>query len=132
MFGSYARAALPLVAWLFVACSIVQVFLAGLGVFENPLRFVTHREFGYLFGWLVFVLLILALVGRMGRRVVGLTLLLIVLFILQSVLVAVRTSQPAVAALHPLNGFLILLVGIVVALEGRRLPSINPPTRPGA
>jgi hypothetical protein len=93
---------------------------------------VTHREFGYLFGWLVFVLLILALVGRMGRRVVGLTLLLIVLFILQSVLVAVRTSQPAVAALHPLNGFLILLVGIVVALEGRRLPSINPPTRPGA
>ena len=121
MVGSYARAAQPLVAWLFVACVVVQVFLAGLGVFDSPTRFITHREFGYTFGWLVFVLLALAIAGRMGRRLIGLSLLLIVLFILQSVFVQVRTTQPMIAALHPVNGFLIGLVGIVLARDGRRI-----------
>jgi uncharacterized protein DUF6220 len=121
MVRSFARVAQPWVAWLFVACVIVQVFLAGLGVFDSPRQFVTHREFGYLFGWLVFVLLALAIAGRMGRRIIGLSALLIVLFILQSVFVAFRTSQPALAALHPVNGFLIGLVGIVLARDGRAL-----------
>jgi len=128
----YARAAQPWVAWLFVACVVVQVFLAGLGVFDNPTQFVTHREFGYLFGWLVFVLLALAIAGRMGRRIIGLSALLIVLFILQSVFVAFRTSQPALAALHPVNGFLIGLVGIVLAREGRAVAAARTPAEPTA
>jgi Family of unknown function (DUF6220) len=126
MIRSYARAAQPWVAWLFVACVVVQVFLAGLGVFDSPSGFVTHREFGYLFGWLVPVLLVLAIAGRMGRRIIGLSVLLIVLFTLQSVFVQLRTSQPALAALHPVNGFLIGLVGIVLARDGRRLAATAP------
>ena len=42
-------------------------------------------------------------------------MLLLVLFALQSVFVALRADMPAVAALHPLNGFLILAVGVVTA-----------------
>ena len=113
MIGSFARRAHPLVTALFVACAIVQVFLAGLGVFDDPAAFITHREFGYLFGWLTLVVLVLALVGRLPRRIVGLSVLLLVLFALQSVLVAFRTDLPALAAFHPLNGFVILGVGIV-------------------
>jgi len=105
---SIARTAYPLVAGLFVACAVVQVFLAGLGVFDDPNAFVTHRNFGYLFGWLTLVLLVIALVGRMPRRYVGLAVLILVLFALQSVFVALREDMPALAALHPLNGFLIL------------------------
>ena len=56
-------------------------------------------------------MLVLALVGRMPRRYAGLSASLFGLFILQSVFVALRESMPAVAALHPLNGFLILAVG---------------------
>jgi hypothetical protein len=105
---SIARTAYPLVAGLFVACAAIQVFLAGLGVFDDPNAFVTHRNFGYLFGWLTLVLLVIALVGRMPRRYVGLAVLILVLFALQSVFVALREDMPALAALHPLNGFLIL------------------------
>ena len=105
---SIARTAYPLVAGLFVACAVIQVFLAGLGVFDDPNAFVTHRNFGYLFGWLTLVLLVIALVGRMPRRYVGLAVLILVLFALQSVFVALRDDMPALAALHPLNGFLIL------------------------
>jgi hypothetical protein len=132
MVTSWARRVLPIVAWLFVACSIVQVFLAGLGVFENPARFAAHRDFGYTLSALFLVLIVLAIVGRMGRRVIGLTLLLLIMFLLQSVFVAFRTSQPMIAALHPVNGFLIILVGIVLAREGRRRGSATPVNRPGA
>ncbi len=114
MLRSIARSALPIAAAAFVACAIVQVFLAGLGVFDDPTSFVTHREFGYLFGWLTLVILVLALLGRAPRRVIGLCALLLVLFAFQSVFVALREDLPAIAALHPLNGFAILAVGVVI------------------
>ena len=110
---SLSRNALPFVAAAFVACGVVQVFLAGLGVFDDPSAFVTHREFGYAFGWLTLVVLILALASRAPRRLVGMAVLMLVLFALQSVFVALRASLPAVAALHPLNGFAILAVGVL-------------------
>lgn len=111
---SIARQALPLVGAAFVACIAVQVFLAGLGVFDDPRSFVTHRDFGYLIGMFTLVLLILALVGRAPRRVTGASALLILLFAMQSVFVALRSDVPALAALHPVNGFLILFTAITV------------------
>ena len=131
MARSFARQALPVVAVIFVATLFVQVFLAGLGVFDDPASFITHRDFGYMIGWFALAILILALVGREPRRIVGLSILLIVLFTLQSVFVGLRADQPAIAALHPLNGFLIILVTIVVAKlswDVRREPVASPPT----
>ena len=77
------------------------------------MRSSRHRQFGYLFGWLTLVALALALVGRAPGRITGLSALLLGLFALQSVLVALRPDMPAVAALHPLNGFLLLAVAVV-------------------
>jgi hypothetical protein len=114
MAGSIARTIFLGTTWLFVACSVLQVFLAGLGVFGDPAAFITHRDFGYLFGWLIIVLIVAAIVGRMGRMYIGGSVLLMVLFTLQSVFVAVRADMPGVAALHPLNGFVIVLVGLLL------------------
>jgi Family of unknown function (DUF6220) len=119
--GAYT--ALAVVAWLFVGCILVQVFLAGMGVFDGPGRFATHREFGYLFGWLTLVMVVIAIAGRLGRVLIGLTLLALVQFFLQSILILFREDQPAIAALHPVNGVLLLVVAIAIgrlALAGRR------------
>jgi hypothetical protein len=105
------------VSWLFVAGLIAQVFLAGLGVFSSEASFATHRDVGYSLSLIPIVLLVAGLLGGLGRRLALLAVLEFVLFILQSVFVAMRTSAPAVAALHPLNGFLILLLAIVIARE---------------
>ncbi|HEY7524019.1 MAG TPA: DUF6220 domain-containing protein [Candidatus Limnocylindrales bacterium] len=110
-----ARLAHAAIAWLLVAGLLVQVFLAGLGVFEGAARFATHREFGYLLSVIPIVLLILAAVGRLGRQQVALSALMFVLFLLQSVFVAQRATAPFVAALHPVNGFFILLLAIAAA-----------------
>ena len=48
-------------------------------------------------------------------------MLLLVLFALQSVFVAIRGDYPTVAALHPVNGFLILLVGIIMGIDAWRM-----------
>ena len=125
MVRSAARSAFPFVAGLFALCAIIQVFLAGLGVFDDPATFETHRDFGYTIALLPIVMLVLALVGGMPRRYAGLSALLFGLFILQSVFVQLRESMPAVAALHPLNGFLILALGILLAWQSWQARSTN-------
>ena len=117
-----AWTALAGVAWLFAACIVVQVFLAGLGVFDAPSAFITHRNFGYLFGWLALVVLIVAAVGRMPRRMIGLAALTIVQMALQSILILFRESNPAIAALHPVNGVLLLVTTLVLGWLAWRGP----------
>jgi hypothetical protein len=138
MIRGYARLGFLAVAWLLVVCLVVQVFLAGLGVFQNASNFATHREFAYLFGWLSVVMLVLALVGRMPRSYAGWSVALFLLMGLQSVFVLLRQSAPALAALHPVNGFLILFIAIAVARRARSYASWPveaavepPPSEPG-
>jgi hypothetical protein len=111
----WSRFAFNIVAWLFVACVGYQIYLAGQAVFGAAASFDPHREFGYLFGLLTLVLVVLAALGRTGWRVIGASALVLVLFAMQSVFVAFKDSSPAFAALHPLNGFLIGLVAVALA-----------------
>jgi hypothetical protein len=117
---SFARAAYLVVIWIFVACLVVQLFLAGLGVFAGYENFLTHRDWGYLFGLLVFPLMILAALARLPRRFVLFSVLIFVLFVMQSVLLLFRTDTPSIAALHPLNGVLILLIAVWLGIEARQ------------
>jgi uncharacterized membrane protein (DUF441 family) len=112
-----ARNLHAIVAWVFVAGLVLQVWLAGRGVFEAETMFATHRDVGYALSLFTVVLLVLGLLGGMGRRAALRAIGIFVLFILQSVFVIMRSSMPALAALHPVNGFLILLAAILVAWE---------------
>lgn len=113
----WARIGFSLVAWLFAAGMVIQVYLAGTAVPQlgGSGSFELHRNWGYIFGILTIVLVVLSLAGRMPRLVVGASILLLALMALQSVLVIVRADQPNIAALHPVNGFVILVLGFWVA-----------------
>ena len=115
---SQARTGLAVVAWLFVGCVFLQVFLAGLGVFARQ-GFGAHQTFGYLIGWLTAAMLILAVVGRTGRRLIGLATLTLVMMALQSVFVLIRDDLPIVAALHPVNGVALGFVALAIARGAR-------------
>jgi hypothetical protein len=114
---SVARTVHLVVAWVLVAGLAVQIFLAGLGVFKGPDSFVTHRDFGYTLELLPVILLVLGLVAGLGRRPALLAAGIFGLFLLQSVFVALRADAPDVAALHPVNGFLITFLAIVLARD---------------
>jgi hypothetical protein len=109
-----ARIAYSLVAWLLAVAAIVQIYLAGLGVFTVG-GFEQHRNVGYAIGVLGLILLVLAFAAKMPARVITATAVLFVLMILQSLLVFMRTDQPNLAALHPVNGFVIVLLTVWIA-----------------
>ena len=112
-----ARQAHLVLSFLFVGGVVVQVFLAGLGVFDRASMFQTHANWGYLLEIVPLLLLVLAAVGRLGRRQIIYAAALFGMFLLQSIFVALRGDLPMIAALHPVNGFAILLVGILTARE---------------
>ena len=125
---SIARTIHLIVACLFVVALFVQVFLAGLGVFSTTAGFTTHVGVGYSLSLLPIVLVVAGLFGGLGRRLALLAVLEFFLFLLQSVFVAMRTSAPEVAALHPVNGFVMLLIAILMARESWAARAPEPAT----
>jgi hypothetical protein len=100
-------------AVVFVAAIVVQVFLAGAAIANlgGSGNFSTHIEFGYTeLGILALVLLATALIARRPRREVGIVVLLVVLYVVQTVLPSFKGSTPALAALHPVNALLLFAV----------------------
>jgi len=116
-------------AWLFVACVVIQVFLVGLDIFAG-LDGEVHRDFAYLYGWLVPVLVLLSGAARVPTGTRSLTLLLLVLFAAQTVLPSLRDQVPVLAALHPVNALAIFAIGIVIAR--RATDWIRPEREPAA
>lgn len=127
----YLRIAFAVLAWLFVAMVVIQVFLIGLGLFDDPAFRETHRQFGYTWiGLAALALLISAILARPGRRVLGPVVGLFVLYVIQTSLPAFRDSYPAVAALHPVLALGIFVMSIQIArmaTDGARQPAAAAP-----
>ncbi len=112
-------------AWLFLIGVVLQYFLAGLGVF-GAASFGPHATVGTLLLIVSLILLILAvlslLTGALSRREAALAALLFALMVLQWLLVEVFPGRvPALAALHPVNGLIVLALAYALA-AGRRRP----------
>jgi hypothetical protein len=110
-----AAAAYRYLLSLFTLGVVVQFFLAGLGVFRvnhgaSDSRFdhvfSPHRTLGNILFIVALLVLVAALIARMGRTRILITLLLPILVFLQSVLA--NDGPSWVRALHPVNAVLIL------------------------
>lgn len=112
-------------SWLFVTCLVIQVFLVGLDVFAR-LGGSVHRDFAYVYGWLAPILVLLAEAARVPRRTRTLTVVLLVLFAVQTVLPSLRDQVPILAALHPVNALAIFGLAIVVARQATGLIRPDP------
>jgi ABC-type polysaccharide/polyol phosphate export permease len=104
-------------AWLVLAGVLLQFYLAGMALFGVG-SFELHRTLGYLLAVPVVLLLALALAGRLGRFLIGLSALLVLLTIVQIMLPSLRGSTSWIAALHPVNA--LALLGISAAIGRQR------------
>ena len=110
-------------AWLYAAGVLLQGYLAGsaLAQLGGNGDFGAHVGIGYsLMGLLALAVPLFAALGRMPRAHVGWSALLLLLYIVQTVLPLMRSSSPAVAALHPANAMVMLVLAVVVAVAARR------------
>ena len=109
-------------AWLFAAGVLLQGYLAGAALAQlgGNGDFATHMGIGYALGLLALAVLLFALLGRMPRSHVGWSGLLLVLYVVQTSVPFLRTDSPAIAALHPANAMIMLVLAVVVAVAARR------------
>jgi len=119
---------------LFLVAGVVQIFLAGLGVFhlhayglDDPAGDAAldpHRTLGFTMGVIALLILVLALVARPGARQVVLAAVLVLqTAVLQSLLAGLGDDSPVWGGLHALDGLLALgVAGYLygVALVRRR------------
>jgi Family of unknown function (DUF6220) len=122
---SYVRYAFLGLVWLYLAGIVVQTFLAGAALFSPGRDFELHRTLGYLLHLAPIGLLLVALVGRLGRDIITWTVALLVVQGIQPLLPMLRTDYPLVAALHPVLVLAIFWLGITIGLKAWRL--VNSP-----
>lgn len=115
-----ARVGYRALAWIFAACVLLQVFLVGMELFEATHDETLHRDFAYMYGWLLPGLLVLAKVGRLSAGLFAATLLLLVLYALQTMLPALSEQLPVLGPLHAVNAMALFGLGVVLARRAER------------
>jgi hypothetical protein len=120
-----AQRGFVIVAWVLVSCLVVQFFLVGLDLFEAIGESELHRDFAYLYGWLTPILVLLAMVAGLSRRVLLLTVALLTLYAIQTYLPTIADTLPSIAALHAINALLVFWLAVQVA---RSVPWIPGPS----
>jgi len=108
---------------------VVQVFLAGLGVFGAE-SFDAHEGLGWMIHTAAILLFILALIGPRTGRAIGISFGLLALMTVQIMLVGARDDTPWVAALHPTLALFVLGLALYIAMpvfsRGRAGPAPRP------
>lgn len=107
--------AFVVVAWLFVACLVVQFFLVGVDIFEAAGESELHRDFAYTYGWLAPGLVLLGGLAQLPRRPMVLAVALLVLYAVQTYLPLLAGQLPWVAAFHSINALVVFWVAVLVA-----------------
>ena len=125
--GRLGARAVQGLAWLVVAGLVVEFYLAGAALFGVVPSFQLHRALGSGLVIGMLLLLVLVLIARPGRRLLGMTALLAVLTVLQAALPSLRPVLPGLAALHVVNAAVLLgLAGPIARIAGQPVAASAP------
>lgn len=114
--AEWARRAFVWLAVAFSACVVFQVFLLGLQLFGAVGSDAElHRNFAYLYGWLLPVMLILGRIGHLNPPTMALTGLALVLYAVQTILPAFTRQLPVLGPLHAVNALVLFALGLWLA-----------------
>ena len=118
-----ARKSFVGLAWLFLLAVAIQFLLAGLGVLGGE-TMEAHRQWGFLALHLIPILmLIAAIVGRMGRATIALTVALFLLVFIQPIFTDAQLDPRWLRSLHVLNALFIFALGHHLARRSQALLS---------
>jgi hypothetical protein len=107
--------------WIYLAAIVVQVFLAGLGLFSADKDFEPHRSLGWILHLGPVLLLLGAVVSRVGLRTIWWNVALLLTVGVQPFLPGLRNDVPLLAALHPVLALVISWITLTIGLRAWRL-----------
>jgi hypothetical protein len=108
---------------------VVQVFLAGLGIFGAE-SFAAHEGFGWTLHTAAILLFLLALIGPRTGRDIGQSFGLLALMTVQILLVTTRDDAPGLAALHPVLALFVLGLAFHIGMPAISRPRAASAPRP--
>ncbi len=111
-----ARWVYLVLAWLFVAGLVVQVFYAGMGIFGAS-DFETHMGLGWMLHLVPLLILAAAALGRAGRRRILWAAALALTVFAVPIVVLSRDDAPTLAAFHPVLTVVAFWLAVVVARD---------------
>ncbi|MDC0764946.1 MULTISPECIES: DUF6220 domain-containing protein [Brevibacillus] len=88
-------------AWVFFAFIIVQVSLAGLGLFVNGEHWELHRTLAHYFAWIPVGMLVLSFLGKLPVHLRWICLGLYLMIVAQFLTVIYSSHLGILSALHP-------------------------------
>ncbi len=123
--------------WLllgFLLLGVVQIFLAGLGVFRlqdqtlggagGDTAFAPHRAVGFSMAGVALLILVLALIARPGARAIaGAAVLVVLTSLMQSLLAGLADDHAVYGGLHAFDGLLILGIAAYLYVRSRQRES---------
>ena len=118
---SGARYVYLALVWLYLVGIVVQVFLAGMGLFGAARDFEPHIGLGWLLHLVPILLLVAAAVAKVGRRLIWWTVALLVVQFVQPILALARDDAPVVAAFHPVLALVIFWLALTIGVMAWRL-----------
>jgi uncharacterized membrane protein len=120
----WARRAFVWLALAFSACVVFQVFLLGLQLFGAVGSDAElHRNFAYLYGWLLPLMLLVGRIGHVNPPTMTLTGLALVLYALQTILPAFIKQLPLLGPLHAINALVLFALGLWLAQRVHSRPT---------
>ena len=111
----FFRYALLVIAGIFLAAIVVQVFFAGLMLFGQQGGTALHVNTGYILGTAGALFVVVPALARAGRTAIVLGIVLAVVTFFQGSLALARDTSPFIAALHPVNALLIFTLALVLS-----------------
>jgi hypothetical protein len=115
---------------LFLVAGVVQVFLAGFGVFHlhaygldataGDSALTPHPTLGFAMAGIAIFILVLALLARTGRQAITLAVLLVALTsFVQSLLAGLADDHAVYGGLHALDGLAIIAIAAYLLFRAR-------------
>jgi hypothetical protein len=115
-------------ALAFLAGLLLQFYLVGAALF-GVMSLQSHRMLGFALAGLAIALPVLALIGRLERQRIRISLLLLLLTLVQMALPSLRSAVPWIAALHAVNAVFLIRLAIMIVRpnpESTSLSTVTP------
>ncbi len=112
-----ARAVFHGLAWILVACIVIQTSLAGIAVFTDPAKWIQHQAFVHFFEFVPILMIIFAFVGRLSKKLRWQSFGLFLLIYSQYM----TAHVPGAGAIHPVIALVLFGFSLHVARQAWRL-----------
>ncbi|WP_245809731.1 DUF6220 domain-containing protein [Cohnella massiliensis] len=118
--GKASRVVFAVLAAIFAVCVAVQVFLAGLATFVDPLNWARHESFVHMIEFVPLAMLGFGFAGRLARRLLWQAFGLFGLVLLMYFTANFTSVSPVVSALHPVVALILSWLSVAVAVKGAK------------